>query len=98
MFDKMKALMEMQKRMQEVKKQLDATVFEVESKDGVVKVSMNGSQEVKSVSIQRDLLALEKQGLEESIASAYNRAVKRSHEIAAQKMKEVSGLNIPGMP
>jgi DNA-binding YbaB/EbfC family protein len=97
MFDKMKALMDMQKKMQEMKRQLDGTSFEIASSDGLVKVTMNGSQEVKEFSIQRELQGIEKANLEKAIKDAYNRAIKHSHDIASQKMKAVTGLNIPGL-
>ena len=60
MFDKMKQLMEMQKQMQEMKRQLEAAIFEVQSSDGLVKITMNGSQEVKIVSIHGEMATLEK--------------------------------------
>ena len=52
MFDKMKSLWDMQKKMQELKRELDGVTFEVESRDKMVKVVMNGSQEVKDIKIQ----------------------------------------------
>lgn len=94
MFDKMKQLMEMQKKMQEIKRELENTVFEVVSQDGNIKISMSGTQEVKEVSIQADLDKTDKPGLERSMKDAYNRALKRSQEVAAGKMK---GLNLPGL-
>ncbi len=95
MFDKMKELFEMQKKAQELKRQLEAATFEVSSSDGLVKITMNGSQEVQDVRIQGDL---EKDSLEKAIKDAYNRGIKRSHELAGQKMKEMTGFNIPGLP
>lgn len=97
MFDKMKDLWQMQKKMQEVKRQLDEAVFEISSSDGVVKVSMNGTQEVRQISIQGDIKVMDKNKLETALKDAYNRAIKRSHDIAAEKMKGVTGLNIPGL-
>ncbi len=97
MFDKMKDLWQMQKKMQEVKRQLDEAVFEISSSDGVVKVSMNGTQEVRQISIQGDIKAMDKNKLETALKDAYNRAIKRSHDIAAEKMKGVTGLNLPGL-
>ena len=43
MFDKMKQLMQMREKMQEVKRQLDDTDFEDESPDDTVRIKMNGS-------------------------------------------------------
>jgi len=97
MFDKMKALMDMQKKMGEVKRELENTNFEISSSDGLVKITMNGSQEVKDVVVQQDLKQTDKSGLEKAIKDAYNRAIKRSHDIAAEKMKDITGLNLPGM-
>ncbi|PIP19339.1 MAG: nucleoid-associated protein, YbaB/EbfC family [Candidatus Omnitrophica bacterium CG08_land_8_20_14_0_20_41_16] len=96
MFDKMKQLMEMQKKMQEMKRELDNTNFEIASSDGLVKITMNGAQEVKDIIIQAGIQGLEKATLEKALKDAYNRAIKRSHELAAQKMKDITGFNIPG--
>lgn len=95
MFDKMKQLMEMQKKMQEVKKVLDNTTFDIQSSDGVVKITMNGAQEIKEV-VLKDNLG-ESARLAVSLKDTFNRAIKRSQEVAAQKMKDVTGFNIPGL-
>ncbi len=97
MFDKMKALMDMQKKMQEVKRELDNTTFEIVSNDGLVKITMNGSQEVKEATLQGNLAEIDKTNLERAMKDAYNRAIKHSHDLAAQKMKAVTGLNLPGI-
>lgn len=97
MFDKMKTLMDMQKKMQEIKHELDNTIFEIASSDGLVKVAMNGSQEVKDIVIQQDIKEIDKISLQKAIKDAYNRAIKRSHELAAAKMKDATGFSIPGL-
>lgn len=97
MLDKMKALMDMKKKMDEVKRELESATFEVASSDGLVKIAMNGSQEVKEVCLQKDLQAIEKENLEKAIKDVYNKAIKRSHDIAAQKMKDITGFNLPGL-
>jgi DNA-binding YbaB/EbfC family protein len=97
MFDKIKNLMDMQKKMQEIKRQLDSATFEIKSSDGLVTIGMNGSQEVQSVSITADAAGLKKDLLERAFKDTFNRAIKRSHELAAQKMKDITGVNLPGM-
>lgn len=97
MFEKMKQLMEMQKNMQEVKRQLENTVFDITSSDGLVKITMNAAQDLKNISIQSDLQGMDKFTLEESIKDAYNRAVKHAREAGAQKLKSITGMNIPGL-
>lgn len=97
MFDKMKSLWDMQKKMQELKRELDGVTFEVESRDKTVKVAMNGSQEIKSIKIQGNLADMKNSVLEASLKDTLAQALKRSHDIAADKMKSVTGLNIPGL-
>ncbi|MFA5005804.1 MAG: YbaB/EbfC family nucleoid-associated protein [Candidatus Omnitrophota bacterium] len=97
MFDKVKQLMEMQKKMEVVKRELDSALFEISSSDGTVKLSMSGSQEVKGVTLNADLAKMDKAALENSLRDTYNRAIRHSHEIAAQKMKLAAGFDIPGL-
>jgi DNA-binding protein YbaB len=97
MFDKMKALMDMQKKMQELKSQLENTNFETTSSDAVVSINMSAAQEIKSVRINGDIQTMQKSSLESSFCDAVKRAIKRSQEIAAQKTREIAGLNLPGL-
>jgi DNA-binding protein YbaB len=97
MFDKMKGLFEMQRKMQEVKRALEETNFDIQSSDGAVKITMNGTQEIKEVVFPNGLENLQKVRLESALKDTFNRAIKRSQEIAAQKMKDVTGLNLPGL-
>lgn len=97
MFDKMKAMLDMQKKMQEMKRELENTAFEIISSDGIVKITMSGTQEVKEVSITQDLGRIEKPILEKAIKDVYNKGIKRSQEVAAEKMKNITGFNIPGL-
>jgi len=91
----MKQLMEMQKKMQELKRELDNTDFDISSPDGVVKITMNGSQEIKEVSLSE--ISADKPKLEKAIKEAYNAAIKRAQGIAADKMKKITGFNLPGL-
>ena len=97
MLNKMKALLEIQKKMQEVKRQLDNMNFDIQSPDGLVKITMNGAQEVKEIMIKDNLKETEKVRLAGVLRDTFNRAIKRSQDIAAQKMKDVTGINIPGL-
>ncbi|HOW42236.1 MAG TPA: YbaB/EbfC family nucleoid-associated protein [Candidatus Omnitrophota bacterium] len=96
MFDNIKALFEMQKKMQEVKRELDKTTFAVASSDGLVKITMNGSQEIQQVEFPAGMPGGDPAQFGQTIKDTFNRSIKRSQEIAAQKMKEVAGLNLPG--
>jgi hypothetical protein len=97
MFDKIKGIMEMQKKMQEMKRQLDLMTFEIQSQDKLISITMNGSQEIHQVKINPSAQSQKPEVLEQGIKDTLNRAIKRSHELAAQKMKDVTGLNLPGI-
>ncbi len=97
MLDKMKALMDMQRKMQEVRRELEETYFDVLSSDGLVKITMNGAQEVREVFIEKESALADKSALEKSLKDVYNKAIKRSHDLTAQKMKNITGMNIPGL-
>ncbi|MCX5699450.1 MAG: YbaB/EbfC family nucleoid-associated protein [Candidatus Omnitrophica bacterium] len=97
MFDKMKGLFQMQKKMQEVKRVLEDTNFDIQSSDGLVKITMNGVQEVQGITLKDNLNEQQKAHLEGSLKDTFNRAIKCSQEVAAQKMKDVTGFNIPGL-
>jgi DNA-binding YbaB/EbfC family protein len=95
-YDMLKALMDMKNKMEQIKSELEKTVFDVTSPDGLIKVTMNGAQDVQDICIQKDIRELSKNALEKAIKDAYNKAVKHSRDIAARKMKDITGFNIPG--
>ena len=98
MLDKMKAMMEMQKKIQEMKRQLEDAEFEVESRDGRVKIKMSGTQEIRDIKVKCSLSESEADSLSRAIMETLKAAIKCSHDVAADKMKGLTGLNLPGMP
>lgn len=93
MFDKMKELMEMKKQADRIRKELDAATVEVNDVRGV-KIVVSGSQNFRSLQIDEALVnAKEKNRLEADLLRSVNAAIKRSQELAAQKMKAV----MPGL-
>ena len=94
MFDKMKGLMEMKKQADCIKRELDASIVEINEVKGV-KVVVNGSQNFRSLEIDETLLgAQNKTKLENDILRSVNKAIERSQRLAAEKMKAV----MPGLP
>ncbi len=89
MLDKMKELMEMKKKMEEIKRELDAV--SLMSEDSLVAVEINGSQEIKKVRIKSELSGLDKTRLEASITETVNRAIRQSQKSAAEKMGGIAG-------
>lgn len=95
MFDQAKNMYQLQKQAKEVKKELCNIHIEAEV-EGVT-VIINGEQEVISVTISEEAQN-NPQKLGESLVKAFNKAIKKSQQIAAEKMKGVmGGLGLPGM-
>jgi len=86
----------MQKQAKEMKKILKT--IEVEAEENGILVVVNASQELVSIDIPEEMLiAGNKKTIEKSIQSAFHRAIKKSQEVAAEKMKPLMGkLGIPG--
>jgi len=105
MFD-LKKLQEMQKQMQaeigEVQEKMAHETIEAASGGGVVRVVMNGNQEVQSISIGSDAVdADDIEMLEDLVMAAVNAAVEKSREMQQVAMGKVAGGMLPpgmGMP
>lgn len=88
-----KQLMQLRK----IQKELSREVVEVQAGDGAVSIQINGEQKVKKVTIDHERTSDNAQ-LEKWLESAITQAISKSQQIAADKMKSITGgLNIPGM-
>jgi len=97
MFDKVKEMMEFRKKADRLKKELEATKIEVNEARGI-KLVINGAQIVQSIDIDESLLAPgTKNRIQMDLLKSFNNAVKKSQQAAANKMKNIPGLNLPGM-
>lgn len=85
MFDKFKQLGELKKmrdQAMQIQKQLAEETVEVEENN--IKVVLTGDQKIKSIEIDG-----ESQG---KLAEVLNKAIKKSQEVAAQKLQQMGGL------
>lgn len=100
MFDQAKDLYKLQKQAKQIKKDLKNLHIEAES-NGVV-VTINGEMEVVDVKVPEEMMAAEKrEDLQKALLEAFNKAIKKAQEIAAERMREMMGgmgLDLPGMP
>ena len=95
MFDKAKTLYELKK----IQSALSKETIEVEAGNGAVRVTINGEQKIRKITIdpeQVDTSEIHK--LEKWLESAITQAITRSQQLAAEKMKSVAGgLGLPGL-
>ena len=97
MLDQVKKLMEMKKQADILKKELEATIIEVQETRGI-KVVVNGAQIFQSIEIEEGLLnAGNKNRVQMDLLKNLNTAIKRSQQAAANKMKNMPGFNLPGL-
>ncbi len=93
----MKQAQAMQAKMAETQAELEQTLVEGEAGGGLVKVTLTAKGELKSISIDPNLLkAEEKEILEDLIVSAHAQARQKGDEAMAEKMKALAGgLQLP---
>ncbi len=97
MFDKVKELMELKKKADQLKKELEAVTIEVNDVRPI-KIKINGAQIVQSIEIDESILTpAQKNRLQMDLLRSINTAVKKSQQAAAAKMKSMPGFNIPGL-
>jgi len=94
MFDKFKDMYGWQKMAKQLKKELKNTHIEAEV-DGVTAI-VDGEQELISVTFTEEHSKNPKK-LGENLVKAINKGIKKSQQIAAEKMKPLmDGMNMPG--
>lgn len=96
MFGKAKEQFEFVKKAREIQKKLKDMTVEGES--GSVKIIMNGEQKVQHVDVKKEDIDLDRiDKLENDIHNAVQNAVEKSQKVAAEVMKDLGGLGLPGM-
>jgi len=94
MLGKMKELMDLKKKADQIKKELDAETIEVNEVSGI-RIVINGTQSFKYLEVDDELLKPENKGkLEKSLLKAINSGITKSQQAAAKKMSAV----MPGLP
>jgi len=79
----------LQKEAKKIKKELAATHIFAEV--GGIKVTVTGEQIILSVEILDEMILDDPQKIEKSMMDATNKALKKSQQVAAEKMKSVMG-------
>jgi nucleoid-associated protein EbfC len=95
----MKQAQKMQAKMAQVQEDLKNEVLEASAGGGMVKVSITGDMQVKSITIDPSAIDPDDaEMLQDIVAAAVNEAIRSAQELAASRMGEVTGgMNIPGL-
>lgn len=93
----MKQLKKAQENMQKKQEEIEATILEVDK--GMVKVEITGKKEIKSITIDPEVVDPDDvEMLEDLIMVAVNEAIAKADELMNYEMgKLTGGLGIPGL-
>lgn len=95
----MKQAQQMQAKLAMLQNELNDREVEAAAGGGMVKVKVNGKQQLLSISINKECVdPNDVTTLEELVFTAVNQAMKQSQDMVQQAMSKVTGgMNIPGM-
>tara|TARA_B100000767_G_C19767637_1_gene538382 strand:- start:2844 stop:3164 length:321 start_codon:yes stop_codon:yes gene_type:complete len=94
--DIMQQAQKMQEKMQQAQSEIAQLEVVGEAAAGLVKVTMTGRHDVKSVSIDQSLMTEAKELLEDLLAAAVNDAVLNVEKSQQQRMSSLTGgMNLP---
>ena len=90
---------EMQANMEKAQRELGETLIEGRAGGGAVTVVMTGTQELRSVTIAKDAVdPQDVETLQDLVLAAFNDALTKSKELAAQRLGGLTGgLKLPGL-
>ncbi len=92
----MKQAQKMQENMARAQEELANTEVEGQAGNGLVKVTMTCNHKVKRVTVSPDLMAEDRDMLEDLIAAAFNDGTAKIEAVSQEKMgKATAGMPIP---
>ena len=98
----LKQAQEVQKRIESVQNELEDLIIDAESGGCLIKVQVNGKQELLELKIQPEALEEDLEMLEDLVISAVNMGLHKSLEESQNRMNSAAGgmlggMKIPGM-
>jgi len=95
----MKQAQQMQQKIATLQKELDARELETSAGGGMIKIKINGKQELLEVKINPECVdPSDVEMLEELVKTAVNQATKESQDMVSTAMGKITGgMNIPGL-
>lgn len=95
----MRQAQEMQKKIGRIQEELATKTAEASAGGGMVRCTVNGKQELLSITIDREVVNPDDVDmLQDLVAAAVNEAIKKSQEMVTSEMSRVAGgLGLPGM-
>ena len=93
-----KTFEDMQKKLQKLDLELKERVVEAASGGGMVKVKVNGAEEIVDIKIEKDVINPDDKGmLEDLVLAAVNEGVKKAKKLREAELAKVTGMVLPGL-
>jgi len=99
MMGMMGKLKETQAKVEETKKRMETVLIDEQSSDGLLKVTVTASRQIKNITVDTELME-DKEQLEDYLVMVTNKALAKAEEIYETEVAAVAkdGMpNIPGM-
>lgn len=96
MFTKLKQFKDLRAKAKTLQSSLAEEKIEASAAWGKIKMVMDGNQEVKSVTVDPELLT-NKEKMETAIKDVVNEAVKKVQKVMAEKLRKDGNFNFPGL-
>ena len=89
-------LKETQKKVEETKKRLDTVYVDEKSSDGLLKIVLTANREIKTITIDDELLA-DKEQLEDYLIITLNKAIAKATSINEAELAAVAKEGMPDL-
>lgn len=95
----LKQMQELQQKIARVQDELEQKTVSAESGGGMVKVTANGKQQIRQITIERDVIdPNDKDMLEDLIVAAVNKALAEAAQLSQAEMAKVTNGILPNIP
>jgi DNA-binding YbaB/EbfC family protein len=93
-----KAFEDMQKKLQKLDGELKERVVEAAAGGGMVKVKVNGAEEIVDIKIEKEVINPDDKGmLEDLVLAAANEGIKKAKKLREAELAKITGMTMPGL-
>lgn len=97
MMGMMNKIKETQQKVEETKERLKTVTLEEKSSDGLLKVTISATREIKNISVSDELME-DKEQLEDYLVLTLNKAISKASDIHEAELAAVAKDGMPDIP
>ena len=93
-----KTFQDMQQKLQKLDVELKERIVEAAAGGGMVKVKVNGGEEIVDIKIEKDVINPDDKGmLEDLVLAAVNEGIKKAKKLRETELAKITGMMMPGL-